>query len=215
MLVMSSVAQSASKSTTSAPWPLSIAMSICRTDDRHLGESCSTVAAVVMTWPALAWLVMRFAVCTVAPNTSRFSSTTGPKWQPIANRDRLAVHLELRMLGDLLLHLRGGIQGVVGSGEGRHDLIAHGLDDRAVILFGGAAHHVDADRDHIARAQVAHELIKTGRADHVGEQYGELGVFAHAVTPRSEPRRILQARKQAPRDYTRPTPSPLDVSLRI
>ena len=36
-----------------------------------------------MIWPAFAWLVIRFAVCTVAPNTSRASSTTGPKWQPM------------------------------------------------------------------------------------------------------------------------------------
>ncbi len=36
-----------------------------------------------MICPALAWLVMRLAVCTLAPNTSRASSTTGPKWQPM------------------------------------------------------------------------------------------------------------------------------------
>ena len=163
-------------------------MSICRTAARHFGESRSTVAAVVMTWPAFAWLVMRLAVCTVAPNTSRFSSTTGPEMAADADRHRLAVDLELRVVGDLLLHLRGGIQRIVGGGEGGHDLIAHRLDDRAVVLFGGAAHHVDADGDHVARAQVAHQLVETGRADDVGEQNGELGVFAHAVsTPRSDP----------------------------
>jgi hypothetical protein len=41
------------------------------------------MASVVMICPALAWLVMRFAVCTVEPNTSRFSTTTGPAWQPM------------------------------------------------------------------------------------------------------------------------------------
>ena len=35
--------------------------------------------AVVMICPAFAWLVIRLAVCTVAPNTSRASSMTGPK----------------------------------------------------------------------------------------------------------------------------------------
>ena len=104
-----------------------------------------------------------------------------PEMAADADRHRLAIYLELGMLGDLLLHLRGGIQGVVRGGEGRHDLIAHGLDDGAVIFFGGAAHDFDADGDHVARAQVAHQLVQTGRADDVGEQYGELGVFAHAV----------------------------------
>ena len=84
------------------------------------------------------------------------------------------------MLGDLLLHLRRGIQGVIGAGEGRHDLIAHGLDDRAVVLLGGAAHDVDADRNHVARPQVAHRVVEPGRADDVGKQNGELDIFAHA-----------------------------------
>ena len=42
------------------------------------GDSRRTISAVRITCPALAWLVIRFAVCTDAPNTSRFSSTTGP-----------------------------------------------------------------------------------------------------------------------------------------
>ncbi len=38
---------------------------------------------VVRICEAFAWLVMRLAVCTVEPNTSRSSATTGPKSQPI------------------------------------------------------------------------------------------------------------------------------------
>ena len=83
MLVTSSVCHSTSYRATSFPCPLMVAISICRQAARHSGESLSTVAAVVMICPALAWLVMRLAVCTVAPNTSRFSSITGPKWQPM------------------------------------------------------------------------------------------------------------------------------------
>jgi hypothetical protein len=82
MLVTSSGCQITSNSVTSAPCPRSVATSIWRTAARQSGDSCSTVAAVVMICPALAWLVMRFAVCTVAPKTSRLSSTTGPKWHP-------------------------------------------------------------------------------------------------------------------------------------
>ena len=41
------------------------------------------MVCVVMIWPALAWLVMRLAVCTAEPKISRFSRTTGPKLQPM------------------------------------------------------------------------------------------------------------------------------------
>ena len=78
MLVMSSVCHNTSKSATSLLRPFRVAMSICRTEVRHSLESLSTMVAVVMIWPALAWLVMRFAVCTAPPKISRFSSTTRP-----------------------------------------------------------------------------------------------------------------------------------------
>ena len=61
--------------------------------------------------------------------------------------------LQLGVRGDLPLHLPGGIEGIVGSREGRHDLIADGLDDGAVVLLGGLAHHVDAGGDHVAGTQ--------------------------------------------------------------
>ncbi len=83
MLVMSSVCHSTSYSATSLERPLSVAMSIWRTEARHSLDSISTMVWVVMIWPAFAWLVMRFAVCTAEPKISRFSTTTGPKLQPI------------------------------------------------------------------------------------------------------------------------------------
>jgi 2-keto-3-deoxy-6-phosphogluconate aldolase len=46
----------------------------------------------------------------------------------------------------------------VGRKVGRcaqHHLVAHRLDDRALVLLGRAAHRVDADGDHLARALVA------------------------------------------------------------
>jgi hypothetical protein len=51
-------------------------------------------------------------------------------------------------------------------------LVSHGLDDGALALFGRAAHDIDTNRHHIARAQVAHLLIEPGRADDIGKQYG-------------------------------------------
>src|SRR5262249_16763306 len=122
-----------------------------------------------------------------------------------ANRYRLTVDLELGMGGNLLLHLGSRVQGVIRARKGRHDLIAHGLDDGSVPLLSRAPHDVDADRDHIACAQVAHQLIEPGRADHVGEQNCEFDILAHvfqanglsADTPRSY--RLSDAF-----DYTRP-----------
>ena len=133
-----------------------------------------------MIWPALAWLVMRLAVCTLAPNTSRVSSTTGPKWQPMRIDDRLALDPQLGVRGDLLLHLSGRVQRIIRARKGGHDLIADGLDHGAVVLLGGLAHHIDAGGDHVARAQVAHGFEQARRADHVGKQDRKLDVFAHA-----------------------------------
>jgi hypothetical protein len=93
--------------------------------------------------------------------------------------NRLTVDLELGMGGDLLLHLRGGVQGLVGRWKGRHDLVAHGLDDGAVALLSRAAHHVNTNGHHIAGAQVPHQLIEPCRPDDVGEQNGELDILAH------------------------------------
>jgi len=36
-----------------------------------------------MIWPALAWLVMRFAVCTLAPKHVAVLEHHGPEWQPM------------------------------------------------------------------------------------------------------------------------------------
>src|SRR2546430_1857701 len=96
-----------------------------------------------------------------------------------ADGDRLSVDLQLRVRGDLLLHLRRGVQRGVGARKGGHDLIAHGLDDRALALLGGSAHHVDADRHHVAGAQVTHGVVKPGRSDDVGKQDGEFDILAH------------------------------------
>jgi len=63
--------------------PRTVVTSMRRDTARHSGDSRLTVSPLRITWPALAWLVMRFAVCTVAPKMSLFSSTTGPKWQPM------------------------------------------------------------------------------------------------------------------------------------
>ena len=96
-----------------------------------------------------------------------------------ANGDGLLVDFELRVQGDLLLHLGRGIQRIVGGREGRHDLIAHGFDDRAVILVGCGPHHIDADADHVACAQIPQQFIELGAADHIGEYDGDFYFFAH------------------------------------
>ncbi len=202
MLVTSSVCHRTSYSTTSFPWPLRVATSTWRTAARHCGASRSTTAAVVMICMALAWLVMRLAVCTVAPNTSRFSSTTGPKWQPMRKATGWPSTFELRMAGDLLLHLRGGVERLVGVGEGRHDLIAHGLDDRALVLLGRGSHDIDADGHHVPGPQVAHQLIEPCGTHDVSEQNGQLDIFSHAPIRRGAVPSCHNAAGTDVRDYT-------------
>ena len=52
-----------------------------------------------------------------------------------ADGDGVVVDPQQRMGGNMLLHHRRGIQGIVGRRKGGHHLIAHGLDDGAVVLF--------------------------------------------------------------------------------
>ncbi len=142
----------------------------------------------MMIWPALAWLVMRFAVCTAAPNTSRVSMTTGPKWQPIRIVICWPFDLEIRMTGDRRLHFDRGVDRGVAVGESGHDLVAHGLDDRAAVLLGRAAHDLDADRDLVPRRDVAQEFEQARAADDIGKENREFLFLAHAV---ARPRRGL------------------------
>ncbi len=83
------------------------------------------------------------------------------------------------MEDDLLLHLGGGIQGVVGRRKRRHHFVAHGLDDGTVILVGRGAHHVDANADHVPGAQITKQFIELGAADDVGEYDGNFDLFSH------------------------------------
>ena len=89
-----------------------------------------------------------------------------------ADGDRLPLDLQLRVRRDLLLHLCRRVERGIGVGEGGHDLIAHGLDHRAVALLGGVAHHLDADRHHVTSAHIPHDVVQPRRADDVGKEYG-------------------------------------------
>ena len=95
------------------------------------------------------------------------------------DRHRLFVDFQRGVSGDLHLHLRGGIQGIVCGWEGRHDFIAHGLDDRTVVLLGRRTHHIDADAHHVARAQITQELVQLGAADDIGKYDREFEFFTH------------------------------------
>jgi hypothetical protein len=67
----------------------------------------------------------------------------------------------------------------VGGRESRHDLIAHGLDDGAVILIGRRAHDIDANSHHVACAQISQQFIQLGASDDVGKYDGYFYFFAH------------------------------------
>ena len=86
---------------------------------------------------------------------------------------------ELGIAGDGFLHLRSGVERIVGDREGGHHLVTHGLDDRAVMLFGGLTHDVDAGRHHFACALVPELLIEPRRADDVGKHDGKFDIFGH------------------------------------
>ena len=89
-----------------------------------------------------------------------------------ADRDGLAFDLQFRVDADIVLHAARRVQRVVRRGEGRHDLIADRLDDGAVILLGRGTHDLNAGQHHVTRTQVAHDLVDSGAADHIGEQDG-------------------------------------------
>src|SRR5687768_2030828 len=99
-----------------------------------------------------------------------------------ADRDLLALDLEVRVAGDRRLHLDRGVDRGVAARERRHDLVAHGLDYRSAVLLGRAAHDLDADGDLVARGDVAQDLEQTGAADDVGEEDREFLVLAHRAS---------------------------------
>ena len=131
-----------------------------------------------MICPALAWLVMRLAVYG-GPEDVTVLEHHGTEVTADADRNRLTVHLELRMSQDRLLHLARRIECIVDCGERGHHFVTHGLDDSAVMLLRRGAHDVDADRHHVARLLIAHLLVKLGAADDVGEQNGEFDILGH------------------------------------
>jgi hypothetical protein len=71
-----------------------------------------------------------------------------------------------------MLHLAGGIQGVVRRREGSHYFIADRFDDGALMRFCCRAHDVHAGENHVASAKVAHHLIDVRTANDVGKQNG-------------------------------------------
>jgi len=127
---------------------------------------------------------MRFAVCTAAPKTSRVSCTTRPEVAADADRDVLALDLQVRVAGDGRLHLDGGVHGRIAVAEGRHDLVAHGLDDRTAVLLRSAAHDLDAGLHLVTRRDVAQHLEQPGTADHVGKKDCELLLSSHTAGAR-------------------------------
>ena len=215
MLVASSCCQSTSNSSISSVCPRTGVTSIWRVNERHSGDRRATVSALRMICPALAWLVIRFAVCTDEPKMSRFSSTTGPEVAADADRDVLALHLQRRVHADVVLHLGRGVHRVVGRGEDRQDLVTDGLDDAAAVALRGTTHDVDADHDHVARRQVAQHLVEARAAHDVREQDGDLRFRTHRradplcatpVTP-TEPARTTIIQIPADRPSGTPLPS--------
>jgi hypothetical protein len=91
------------------------------------------------------------------------------------------------------LHAPRGVHRVVGRWERRHDLVTHGLDDGALVGFGGLAHDVEATAHHLTSFYVAELFVKLRAAHHVGEQDRNLHILTHGFLlecARGEPGRL-------------------------
>jgi hypothetical protein len=107
----------------------------------------------------------------------------GAKMAADPNRDIDILAANIGVVGNRLLHLAGSIQSVVCGGKSRHDLVAHGLDDGATVIFGGLPHHIDAMRHRVPGAYITEYFVKLRTADDVCEKYGEFYFFAHSLCP--------------------------------
>ena len=70
----------------------------------------------MMICPALAWLVMRLAVWTATPNTSRVSMHDRAEMAADPDRDLLTLDLEVRVPGNRRLHFDRGVDRRVAVG---------------------------------------------------------------------------------------------------
>jgi hypothetical protein len=67
--------------------------------------------------------------------------------------------IELAVARNALLHALRGVHGIVGRRERRHDLVAHGLDDGAMVGLRRLAHDVEATAHHLPCFDVAELLV--------------------------------------------------------
>ena len=140
---------------------------------------------VVMICPALAWLVMRFAVCTAEPKISRFSRTTGPKLQPM----RIATVCSSTFSPgcSVICFCIWAAAFSASSAVAKVAMTSSPMVLMTVPPFWSVAARITSMQmpDHIARAQVAKQLIELGTADDVGKHDGEFDFLSHV------PRRII------------------------
>jgi hypothetical protein len=76
-----------------------------------------------------------------------------------ADRDMAVVVIELAVDRDALLHAFAGVHRVIGGRKGRHDLVAHRLDDGAAVALCRLAHDVEATAHHLPRFDVAELFV--------------------------------------------------------
>ena len=81
------------------------------------------------------------------------------------------LRIDTHAVGDALLHLVCRVEGIVSRREGRHDLVTHGLDDRAPEILGRLLHHPQALLNRLPGTLVAEVFIELRAADDVCKQY--------------------------------------------
>ena len=180
MLVTSSVCQSTSNSVTSLPWPLSVATSICRTDDCQSGESSSTIAFGGDDLPGLRLAGHAIGGVHGRRRKRRGSRrTTGPKWQPM--RMATAGPRPSAPDGRVMLCCILAAAFSASLAVGNVDMTSSPIVLMTVPWCCSVAcpHDLDAGLRPFPCAQVPMHLVEPRRADDVGKQDGEFDVFSH------------------------------------
>ena len=98
-----------------------------------------------------------------------------------AHRNRLAVHLQRRVGGDLRWICAAALRASSAVGKVAMTSSPMVLMTVPLVLLGGGPHQVDAQGNDLAGALVAQHLVDAGRPDDVGEQDRQLDISAHAA----------------------------------
>ena len=188
---------------TGSTRPRSCIRSRLRKRERSHSPSSSTTLEVASVSLSPAWSSRRAATLTASPKTSPDISTISPCAMPTCSFSgtggrggkvvggsspcstaskadsarRVVGHADAR---HRVVHVVGGGDARRRRLEHRHQAVAEGLDDLAVVGGDDAGEQRDAARDDSGRVGVAERLVHRCAAAQIGEQHGALQNLGHA-----------------------------------